>query len=151
MDPQLQSLSGTIAGSRHILPVRVYFEDTDLSGIAYHANYLKWCERARSDMLRLLGIDQRAAHEAGEGYYAVSEAHVQWRRPARFEDILRVESRAVEVRAASSRILQKIYRGDELLAEVVITAAFLSAEGRPQRQPSAWRAAFQTFLEKDPA
>lgn len=149
MDDQLQPPSGMIAGSRHLYPVRVHFEDTDLSGIAYHANYLKWCERARSDMLRVLGIDQRAAHEAGEGYYAVSEAHVKWRRPARFEDVLTVESRALELRAASARILQRVFRAGELLAEIEIVAAFLSAEGRPKRQPDDWRRAFETFIEKD--
>ncbi|GGD45282.1 YbgC/FadM family acyl-CoA thioesterase [Erythrobacter arachoides] len=151
MQPDLQPPSGRIAGSRHYFPVRVHFEDTDLSGIAYHANYLKWCERARSDLLRLLGIDQRAAHEAGEGYYAVSEANVKWRRPARFEDVLTVESRALELRAASARLLQRVFRGEDLLAEITIVAAFLSADGRPRRQPEIWRRAFETFIEKDPA
>ncbi|KLE34769.1 YbgC/FadM family acyl-CoA thioesterase [Aurantiacibacter luteus] len=150
MQPDLQLPSGLIAGSRHSFPVRVYFEDTDLSGIAYHANYLKWCERARSDLLRLLGIDQRAAHEAGEGYYAVSEAQIKWRRPARFEDVLRVETEALDVRAASARLLQKVFRGEDLLAEIEIVAAFLAADGRPKRQPESWRAAFANFTRKDP-
>ncbi len=141
--------SGKIQGSRHLYPVRVFFEDTDLSGIAYHANYLKWCERARSDILRLLGIDQRAAHEAGEGFYAVSEAQIKWRRPARFEDELVVETTASQIRAASAHMSQKITRGGELLAEVDIVAAFLGPDGRPRRQPEAWRAAFATFAEKE--
>ncbi|MEL1251213.1 YbgC/FadM family acyl-CoA thioesterase [Aurantiacibacter gilvus] len=149
MEEQLQPPSGKIQGSRHLYPVRVFFEDTDLSGIAYHANYLKWCERARSDILRLLGIDQRAAHEAGEGFYAVSEAQIKWRRPARFEDELLVETRASQIRAASAHMSQKILRGGELLAEVDIVAAFLGPDGRPRRQPEAWRAAFQTFAEKE--
>ena len=67
------SLDGSIAGGRHVMQVRVYYEDTDFTGIVYHANYLRFMERARSDMLRLAGIDQRAAMEAGEGAYAVSE------------------------------------------------------------------------------
>ena len=146
MDTQLQPPSGKIQGSRHLYPVRVFFEDTDLSGIAYHANYLKWCERARSDILRLLGIDQRAAHGAGEGYYAVSEAHIKWRRPALFEDVLRVETTCSQVRAASAHMEQRIYRDDELLAEVDIVAAFLSSDGRPKRQPPEWRAAFEKFV-----
>lgn len=151
MNDHLQPPSGTIEGSRHLYPVRVHFEDTDLSGIAYHANYLKWCERARSDVLRLLGIDQRAALEAGEGYYAVSEAQVKWRRPAKFEDVLVVETSVLALRAASARMLQRISRGTELLAEVEIVAAFLSSDGRPQRQPKAWREAFETMIRKDPA
>ena len=64
---------GLIDGNRHLYAVRVYYEDTDLSGITYHANYLRWFERARSDLLRLLGIDQRGAIEAGEGAYAVAD------------------------------------------------------------------------------
>ncbi|WP_325100088.1 YbgC/FadM family acyl-CoA thioesterase [Aurantiacibacter sediminis] len=129
--------------------MRVFFEDTDLSGIAYHANYLKWCERARSDILRLLGIDQRKAHGAGEGFYAVSEANIKWRRPAMLDDVLKVVTTCDAVRAASCNMIQKIYRDDELLAEVDIVAAFLSSDGRPKRQPAEWREAFETFVQKD--
>ena len=150
MTEQIQPPSGIIEGSRHLYPVRVFFEDTDLSGIAYHANYLKWCERARSDILRVLGIDQRAAFEAGEGFYAVSEANIKWRRPAKFEDVLTVETRVTQVRAASANMIQRIFRAEELLAEVEMTAAFLSADGRPKRQPEAWRTAFATIFQKDP-
>ncbi|RPF72229.1 YbgC/FadM family acyl-CoA thioesterase [Aurantiacibacter spongiae] len=150
MDQQLQPPSGLIDGSRHYYPVRVFFEDTDLSGIAYHANYLKWCERARSDILRLLGIDQRAAHAAGEGYYAVAEANLKYRRPALFEDVLTVVTQATDIRAASARMHQQVRRGEEVLADVHILAAFVSADGRPQRQPAAWREAFATFAAKDP-
>ena len=145
-----QPPSGTIEGSRHLYPVRVFFEDTDLSGIAYHSNYLKWCERARSDILRLLGIDQRAAFEAGEGFYAVSEANIKWRRPAKFDDVLVVETTCSQVRAASAHMRQVIRRDGEVLAEVDITAAFLAADGRPKRQPAHWREAFETFVAKDP-
>jgi len=150
MNEQLQPPSGRIEGSRHLYPVRVFFEDTDLSGIAYHANYLKWCERARSDILRLLGVDQRNAFEAGEGFYAVSEANIKWRRPARFDDVLTVETRCTQLRSASARMVQRILRGPELLAEIEIVAAFLAPDGRPKRQPAEWRTAFATFIEKDP-
>jgi acyl-CoA thioester hydrolase len=129
--------------------VRVYFEDTDLSGIAYHANYLKWCERARSDLLRVLGINQREAFEAGEGVYAVSEAQIKWRRPARLDDELVVQTRAVELRAASARMEQRVMRGEELLAQVDIVAAFVTPEGRPRRQPEHWRRLFEQFVTKD--
>ncbi len=149
MDPQLQPPSGQIQGSRHLFPVRVFFEDTDLSGIAYHANYLKWCERARSDILRLLGIDQRAANEAGEGFYAVSEAKIKWRRPAKLDDVLTVVTTCDQVRAASCNMVQKVFRGTELLCEIDIVAAFLASDGRPKRQPAAWREAFETFVTKE--
>jgi len=145
----LQPPSGKIEGSRHLYPVRVYFEDTDLSGIAYHANYLRWCERARSDLLRVLGINQREAFEAGEGVYAVSEAAIKWRRPARLDDELVVVTRAVELRAASARMQQRVMRGEELLAEVDIVAAFVTPEGRPRRQPEPWRRLFEQFVTKD--
>ncbi|APE28019.1 4-hydroxybenzoyl-CoA thioesterase family active site [Aurantiacibacter gangjinensis] len=129
--------------------MRVFFEDTDLSGIVYHANYLKYCERARSDLLRCLGVDQRAAQEAGEGVYAVSEAQIKWQRPAKLDDVLTVVTRAVELRAASARMEQRVMRGDDLLASIDIVAAFISPEGRPKRQPAAWREAFETFVVKD--
>ena len=145
----MQPPSGKIEGSRHFYPVRVYFEDTDLSGIAYHANYLKWCERARSDLLRVLGINQREAFEAGEGVYAVSEAAIKWRRPARLDDELVVETRAVDLRAASARMEQRVMRGEELLAQVDIVAAFVTPEGRPRRQPEEWRRLFEQFVTKD--
>jgi len=74
---------GIIDGARHLYAVRVYYEDTDLSGITYHANYLRWFERARSDLLRLLGIDQRGAIEEGEGAYALSEVNLKYLRPAK--------------------------------------------------------------------
>lgn len=150
MERQLQPPSGKIEGSRHFYPVRVFFEDTDLSGIAYHANYLKWCERARSDLLRVLGIDQRAAFEAGEGVYAVSEAQIKWRRPARLDDELVVQTRALELRAASARMEQRVMRGEELLAQVDIVAAFVTPQGRPRRQPDEWRRSFEEFATKDP-
>ncbi len=145
----MQPPSGKIEGAMHLYPVRVFFEDTDLSGIAYHANYLKWCERARSDLLRVLGIDQRAAFEAGEGVYAVSEAQIKWRRPARLDDALIVQTRALELRAASARMEQRVLRGEELLAQVDIVAAFVTPEGRPRRQPEEWRRAFERFALKD--
>ena len=145
----MQPPSGKIEGAMHLYPVRVFFEDTDLSGIAYHANYLKWCERARSDLLRVLGIDQRAAFEAWEGVYAVSEAQIKWRRPARLDDALIVQTRALELRAASARMEQRVLRGEELLAQVDIVAAFVTPEGRPRRQPEEWRRAFERFALKD--
>jgi len=145
----LQPPSGKIEGATHYYPVRVFFEDTDLSGIAYHANYLKWCERARSDLLRVLGINQREAFEAGEGVYAVSEAQIKWRRPAKLDDEMVVETRALELRAASARMEQKVMRGEELLAQVDIVAAFVTPEGRPRRQPDEWRRAFEEFAVKD--
>lgn len=142
--------SGRFDGPCHLYPIRVHYEDTDLSGIVYHANYLKFCERARSEILRQLGIDQRAAHEAGEGAYAVAEANIRFLRPAKFDDALIVESRTAELRSASVRMAQRVLRGTEVLAEVAIRVGFIAPDGRPKRQPQAWRTAFEQFAAKDP-
>lgn len=139
--------AGGFADGVHRFALRVYFEDTDLTGIVYHANYLRYLERARSDMLRAAGIDQRAAHEAGEGAYAVADLAIRYRRPARLEDALVVHSRVADVRAASCLIHQRVMRGDEVVAEAEVTAAFLTPDGRPRRQPRAWVEAFERLRE----
>jgi acyl-CoA thioester hydrolase len=142
--------SGRFDGPVHHFAVRAYFEDTDLSGVVYHANYLRWFERARSDMLRLLGVDQRAAHEAGEGAYAVSELTIRYHRPARLDDVVRIESRAEEIQAASCRMHQRALRDDTLLSEARLRVGFVGLDGRPRRQPAAWRAAFATIAPASP-
>ena len=134
---------GVMRGRTHLFPVRVYFEDTDVAGIVYYANYLRFIERARSDMLRLIGVDQRGALEGGEGVYAVAELTVKYRSPAKLADDLVVATEIDEVRAASVLIHQRVMRGDELLADARVTAAFLTSDGRPRRQPSAWVEAFR--------
>ena len=145
-EPQFPRPSGgCFDGPVHHFAVRAYFEDTDLSGVVYHANYLRWFERARSDMLRLLGIDQRAAMEAGEGAYAVTELNLRYLAPARLDDVVLIESRAVELRAASCRMHQRALRGSALLADARLRVAFVAPSGRPRSQPSAWRQAFQTI------
>ena len=92
---------GTLEGDTHLYAVRVYYEDTDLSGITYHANYLRWFERARSDLLRRLDIDQRAAIEAGEGAYAVSAINLKYLRPARLDDDVLIETRRDVIEAVA--------------------------------------------------
>lgn len=138
---------GVIDGARHLYSVRVYYEDTDLSGITYHANYLRWFERARSDLLRRLGIDQRAAIEAGEGAYAVSELTLRYLRPAKLDDDVLIETHCSELGAASCRMVQSASREGETLAEATLRVGFIAPDGRPRRQPAAWRAAFAAFME----
>jgi acyl-CoA thioester hydrolase len=140
---------GLLDGARHLYAVRVYYEDTDLSGITYHANYLRWFERARSDLLRLLGIDQRAAIEAGEGAYALSEVNLKYLRPAKLDDDVVIETRCTELGAASCRMHQVARRGGDTLCEATLRVGFITPDGRPRRQPAAWRAAFQTFMNPD--
>jgi acyl-CoA thioester hydrolase len=134
--------AGAFVGAVHHFAVRVYFEDTDLSGIVYHANYLRFMERARSDMLRCAGIDQRLQMDTGGGYYAVHDLAITYRRPAKLDDALLVRSRVLKVRAAACEIEQIISRGDEVLTESRVTAAFLGTDGRPKRQPKEWRGTF---------
>lgn len=140
--------SGLIDGSLHRFTVRAYFEDTDLSGVVYHANYLRWFERARSDFVRLLGIDQRAVNEAGEGAFAVADLAIRYASPARLDDAVLIETRCEELGAASCRMHQHALRiaaadGDmPLLAEARLRIGFVAPDGRPRRMPAAWRAAF---------
>ena len=139
---------GVLDGDTHLYAVRAYYEDTDLSGIVYHANYLRWFERARSDLLRRLDIDQRAAIEEGGGAYAVSEVNLRYLRPARLDDDIVIHTRCTELKAASCRMQQKAFRGEELLAEAHLRVGFVSREGRPIRQPAQWREAFARFVEQ---
>ena len=129
---------GAFHGRIHRFALRVYFEDTDTAGIVYYANYLRFMERARSDMLRAVGIDQPTALESGEGVYAVADVSIKYRASAKLDDELVVVSRVLEVRAASCVIHQRVMRGTEVLTDATVTAAFLSPEGRPKRQPRAW-------------
>jgi len=140
---------GRLDGLAHYFPVRAYYEDTDLSGIVYHANYLKWFERARSDLLRLIGIDQRAAQEAGEGAYAVADLSIRYAAPARLDDAVVIASRPIELRAASCRLHQQAWRGETLLAEAHLRVGFVGADGRARRQPDAWRKAFATLMSEN--
>jgi len=143
-----QPRGGRFVGAEHRFPARVYFEDTDLSGVVYHANYLRWMERARSDMLRLAGIDQRGFHEAGEGAYAVAALSIRYARPARLDDDVLVVSRVRSVAAASVVIHQAVRRADDLLAEADVTAALVAANGRPRRQPRGWTDIYQRLARE---
>lgn len=150
-----QPPGGRIEGPLHRLALRAYYEDTDLSGVVYHANYLRWFERARSDLLRLLGIDQRAVQEAGEGAWAVTGIAVRYRAPARLDDVVLIESRAEEIGAASCRMHQRALRraadgSMTLLADASVRVGFVGPDGRPRRQPDAWRAAFAAFASPLP-
>ncbi len=142
-------IPGAFVGAEHHYRARVYFEDTDLSGIVYHANYLRYMERARSDMLRLAGIDQRAAMEGGEGAWAVTDLTIKYRSPARLDDDLLVVSTVEAVRGASMIIAQRILRGQETLTAGRVTAAFLSPAGRPRRQPAGWADRFTAIMNGD--
>jgi len=138
-------LAGRIAARGHVLPIRVYFEDTDFSGIVYYANYLKCCERGRSDLLRLLGVHHKEL-AASNLAFAVRRVEADYLRPAQIDDVLEVHTKLEELRGARFVLLQSIMRGQETLFEAKVTAALLTLEGRPQRLPKDMLVKFTPFL-----
>lgn len=128
-------------GAEHRFAQRVYFEDTDFSGIVYHARYLHFCERARSDFMARLGLDQRATHDAGEGAFAVTRMDCRFIAPAKFDDALVVVSRMLKSGGASFTLNQSIRRDATPIFEAEVRAAFLSPDGRPKKLPKAWTVA----------
>lgn len=142
------SAIGRFEGLEHHFGLRVYFEDTDLTGVVYHANYLRYLERARSDMLLAAGVDQRTTFESGEGAYALRSVRLDYRAPARLGEELVVVSRLVSLRAAAVVIQQRVMRGETIVAQGEVEAAFVSPAGRPRRQPAEWVAAFEPLLWK---
>jgi len=129
---------GGFVGNEHHFALTVYFEDTDAYGIVYYANYLKFMERARSDFIRAVGVDQAAELAASGSAYAVVEVDIRYKKPARLGDDLQVVSTVDQVRASSVHIQQRVMRGTELLTQARVVAAFLDGEGRPRRQPKPW-------------
>jgi acyl-CoA thioester hydrolase len=134
------SAGGYLAGDTHILPVRVYYEDTDFSGLVYHASYLRFLERGRTEFLRAAGVDQSTLHAGDEALvFAVRRMTIDWLRPARMDDVVEVETRTHEVRGASLTVSQAIRRGPDILVTAEVKVAAL-ANGRPARIPDALRA-----------
>ena len=140
---------GGLVGAEHHFALTVYFEDTDAGGVVYYANYLKFMERARSDLLRALGIDQRAVLESGEGVYVVVEVHIRYVKPGRLGDDLVVRSLVETVTAGSVTIHQRVMRGPEQLATARVTVAFIAPDGRPKRQPREWIERFRATMTEE--
>jgi acyl-CoA thioester hydrolase len=145
------ALDGELKDGRHIQVVRVYYEDTDFTGIVYHANYLRYMERGRTNYLRLIGADHRLLFEQTEkeapGFaFVVRAMNIDFLRPARMDDILHVVSDPVEVKGASVTIRQKVMRGDELLVEAQVKVAFISG-GRAKPIPKPLRIAMRADQE----
>lgn len=140
-------LSGRIVeddgGRRHVLPVRVYFEDTDFSGVVYHASYLRWCERGRSDFLRLLGSDHQALMAGASGRepaaFVVRRMSLEYLKPARIDEVLEVNTRVREIGAASLTLSQHITRDDVMLFEAEVLIVLVSLSGKPMRISQAIR------------
>lgn len=141
------ALDGEIRGGRHLMPVRVYYEDTDFSGVVYHASYLRFMERGRTNYLRLLGADHRAlfeqtAQEAPGFAFVVRTMTIDFLKPARMDDVLEVVTEPEEVKGASIVLLQRVIRGDDVLIEAHVRVAFV-AGGRARPIPKPLRSAMR--------
>ena len=150
MATDLQSLDGVIRDGRHRQPVRVYYEDTDFTGVVYHASYLRFMERGRTNYLRLLGADQRVLFEQVEkeapGFaFVVRSMQIDFRKPARMDDVLEVVTVPKEVKGASVVLQQSVNRDGEILVEANVQVAFVS-DGRARPIPKALRMAMRADL-----
>ncbi|QOG06142.1 tol-pal system-associated acyl-CoA thioesterase [Aureimonas sp. OT7] len=139
-DAGVPGLAGELTPTGHRLMVRVYFEDTDFSGVVYHARYLHFLERGRTDYLRLHGIGHGELMDGRFGEpmaFAVRHMDIDFLRPARIDDILSVETSTALLGGARVVLNQRISRGDALLVQAKVKVAVISPEGKPRRMPSA--------------
>ena len=144
----MSTLDGEIRDGRHVMCVRVYYEDTDFSGMVYHASYLRFMERGRTNYLRLLGADQRALFEETEkeapGFaFVVRSMAIEFLKPARMDDVLVITTEPEEVKGASMTLRQRVTRQADLLVEAHVRVAFVSG-GRARPIPKPLRAAMRT-------
>lgn len=151
MTDKINSLDGQIRDGKHYQPVRVYYEDTDFSGIVYHASYLRFMERGRTNYLRLIGADHRAlfeqaAAEAPGFAFVVRHMAIDFKKPAFMDDLLTVATTPDEVKGASVMLHQRVMRGEELLVEARVQVAFVSG-GRAKPIPKPLRSAMQADQE----
>jgi len=145
MTERWPDVSGRFEGKMHILPIRVYYEDTDFSGAVYHANYLKFCERARSDCLRLLGIHHSEMH--GTASFVVRRMVCDFLKPAMIDNLLEVETRFVEFAGARMELTQTVMRSGEKLFEARVTVALVDGQGKPKRLPPEMTKMFLSRVE----
>jgi acyl-CoA thioester hydrolase len=133
-------IAGELTPEGHRLPVRVYYEDTDFSGLVYHASYVRFLERGRSDFLRLLGIGHREfAAEPGAPAFAVRRMTVEFHRPARIDDLVMVETSVQEITGSRLILRQAVTRGADRLVEAEVTVVVVDQSGRPRRIPALAR------------
>ena len=144
-------LAGRIEGETHVLPVRVYFEDTDFTGLVYHANFLKFCERGRSDFIRMLGIDHRSLANPKEGepaLFVVRRIEIDYLKPARIDEVLEVVTSCGEIGGATLVLTQDVRRDDVVLVRAKVSVVLVSEAGKPQRLGQLVRGALQRFVNR---
>lgn len=147
-------LAGELTSFGHRLTARVYYADTDFSGVVYHARYLEFLERGRTDYLRLTGIhhSQLAEGKLGEPIvWIVRRMEIDFRRPARIDDVLTIETRSISLAGARVTLGQEILREGELLVEAKVEAAIVNGEGKPRRLPSEWAGLLAPGSPDDPS
>ncbi len=140
-----------LVGNAHVLPIRVYYEDTDAAGIVYYANYLKFAERARTELLRLAGINQSALISDQGVAFAVRQCSADFLKPARLDDALEVHTRVLQIRGASVEMEQCIRRVGVDLVKVGVKLACMSGFDRPSRIPAPVRAVLVNFVNRQMA
>lgn len=141
----LGGISGALTPFGHRLMARVYYADTDFSGVVYHARYLEFLERGRSDFLRLAGVEHTELAQGKHGEriaWVVRRMEIDFKSPARMDDILTIETRTRDISGARIFMAQRLKRGDDLLVEAQVEAAIVGEGGRPRRFPKEWVAAF---------
>ena len=136
--------SGRIEAGRHILPLRIYYEDTDAQGIVYYANWLRFLERGRTELLRLIGLEHSALRAHSGIDWVVRRCTIDYLKPARLDDIVDIVTGCGEMRGASLDMIQEARRGDEVLVSAELLIACMGGKGRPVRLPAEARTALQT-------
>ena len=139
---------GRFEGKIHILPIRIYYEDTDLSGVVYHANYLRFMERGRSEYFYALGVKVAALDEPEPTAWALRKVEIEYLKPARFDDHIEVRTTTTSLTGVRLCADQSIWRGDEELTKGSVEACIISLSGRPKRIPSEIRDKILPFLSE---
>ena len=137
-------ISGRIQNGTHIMPIRIYYEDTDAGGVVYHARYVAFCERARSDCLRLLGIHQSSFDNIN---FVVRRMVCDFLKPARLDDLLEVHTRFLEMAGARVEIGQKVMLNGNTVFKADVTVALVDSRGRPKRLPETMADRFRRMPE----
>jgi acyl-CoA thioester hydrolase len=144
--------AGRFCGREHILPVRVYYEDTDFGGVVYHANYVRYLERGRSELIRAIGASHSSLMRQDKpATFMVSDLRMRFVRPARIDDLLEIRTLVEWVRGARISCRQIVGRGNELVLEAVVENVCVSLDGRPRRLPAILMERLRPLLDPPPA
>ncbi len=144
-----QPTTGEFRDGAHWLPIRVYYEDTDFTGVVYHANFLRYMERGRSDFIRMGGVDHGFMGSQGGAAFAVAKIDIDYKKPARIDDALVVRSQFFPVKGVRLKALQQVLRGEEVLAEARVTAVCVGPDSRPIKPPREMIARLSPWFAKD--